>query len=310
MRSLSWVLLTILLAFPQLSNADATSVPGSANWYFYIDLAQMRSGGPGGAIYDWLRGEVFDEVNEESGLDVEKELNSVTSYSSAEDSGVLIMEGSFSQDTRDIVMAFIASGGDLKPLKSSGKTYYHFGGDETIDEDVSFDAGNVAFDIDSLGDEAWISMAIKNKVIVTSTESHMKSLLKNNGKLSGQRAVKGALLVLTAEKALLQAGVKADAIGADDWDSNILRNAEEIALLVAAKADKLAIEAKLITSEPEMAQSLASVARGLISLASFDDSMDAETASVLQGTKVQANGNSLTLSLAINADLVVSTLRD
>ena len=59
-----------------------------------------------------------------------------------------------------------------------------------------------------------------------------------------------------------------------------------------------------------MAESLASVARGLISLMSFDDELDAETAAVLQGTRVEATGNSLSLSLAVAPELIVKTLGD
>jgi len=119
--------------------------------------------------------------------------------------------------------------------------------------------------------------------------------------------------VLTAGKALLQAGMNSAALGADSdgdtgWESNILRNTEQVALLIAAAADKLAIEAKLITTEPDMAQSLASVVRGLISLLTFDDDMDAETAAVLRGTSVNANGNELVISMAIDPGLVVSNL--
>ena len=44
--------------------------------------------------------------------------------------------------------------------------------------------------------------------------------------------------------------------------------------MMAAAADKLALEATLMTTEPEMAESLASVVRGLISLMSFNDEMD------------------------------------
>ena len=72
--------------------------------------------------------------------------------------------------------------------------------------------------------------------------------------------------------------------------------------------DKLAIEAELITTDAEMAESLASVARGLISLVAFDDSMDAETMAVLQGTKIEAKGNTLNLSLAVDPALVVRTI--
>ena len=167
----------------------------------------------------------------------------------------------------------------------------------------------------ALVEESWISLDLKNKVILTASEEQMKAMLASGGKITGGGNHKGALLVLTAEKALLQAGMNSSALGEDDdgdsdWDSNILRNTEQVAILVAAVANKLAIEIELITTEPEMAESLASVARGLISLVSFDDSMDDDAIAVLQSTKVEAKGNSLSLSLAIDPSLVVATLRD
>lgn len=308
MRYLKILIVGLLLAVPVVAGADASSVPGSANWYFYIDLKQMRAGGAGAPVYNWLRDEVMREIQEDAGIDVDKEVDRVTSYSTGESGPVLIIDGKLSQETRDVIMAFVASGGDINPLKSGGKTYYHFGGDDSIEDDVVYDAGNIGISIDSLGKESWISMAVKNKVIITSTEGNMKALLENKGRVNGSRSVDGALMVLTAEKTLVQAGMKSGMLGEDDWDSNILRNTEQVAFLISAAANKLAIEAKLITTEAEMAESLASVARGLISLMSFDDEMDAETAAVLKGTRIEAKGNSLSLSLAVDPGLVVATL--
>ena len=142
------LLLLVMLAVPAVAVADARNVPGNANWYFYVDLEQMRSGGPGAAVYNWLRDEVMEDIEQDAGIDVEKEVDRITSYSSGDDGAVLVVDGKLSQETRDIIMAFIASGGDISPLKSSGKTYYHFGGDESIDEDVVYDAGNVDISID------------------------------------------------------------------------------------------------------------------------------------------------------------------
>ena len=83
-----------------------------------------------------------------------------------------------------------------------------------------------------------------------------------------------------------------------------------VACLVAAAANTLAVEVKLITTEPDMAQSLAAVVRGLISLVAFNDDMDPEMVALIQGTRVEADGRNLTLSLALDPDLVVSTLSD
>ena len=89
-----------------------------------------------------------------------------------------------------------------------------------------------------------------------------------------------------------------------------IRNAQKIAVLVAAAENKLAIEAKLVTTESDMAQSMASVVRGLIGLASFSDELDAEAIAVLQGTRVEVDGNELSISLAIDPALLVATISD
>ncbi len=315
MRTLNVLIVALLLTSPGTAVAAASDIPGTATWYFHIDLAEMKSADAGKGVYDWMSGEVFDDVKEETGVDIEGELDRVTAFSMEGQGPVFLFEGDISQVSRDRLMTFIAAEGDLKSLKSSGKSYYRFNGRDSDGESkkATTEDGNIEIQFESLEDESWISMDLKNKVIVTANEAQMKEMLKGGGKIAGSRGHKGALVVLTAEKTLLQAGMNSSALGGDDdsgWDSNILRNTEQVAFLVAAAANKLAIEAQFVTAEPEMAQSLASVARGLISLTAFSDDMEADAIAVLQGTKVEAKGNSLTISLAIDPELVVSTLND
>jgi len=312
MRLIKVLLLALLLTAPVVAAAAADDIPESAVWYFHIDLEQMRSDGPGKGVYDWLQEEALDDVRDDAGIDLDKELDRLTAFSMDGEGPVLVFEGDFSQETKDMVMAIVAADGNLEPKKASGKTYFHFQGTED-GENVSITNGSVDIDIDSLEEEAWVSFDLKNKLLITGKEEQMRAMLASNGKVPGSRSHKGALLVLTAEKTMLQAGMNSAAVGDDgdsDWDSNILRNTEQVAFLMAAAANKLALEAKLITTEPEMAQQLASVVRGLISLAAFSDEMDAEAIAMLQGTKVEASGNSLSISLAIDPNLVVQTLGD
>ncbi len=311
MRYFKILVVLALFAVPAVAAARNASVPDSAVWYFHIDFEEMRSEGPGKGIYSWLQEEAFAEVEAESGFKVDEELDRLTAFSLEGQGPVIVAEGKFRQETKDMIMTLIAAEGDLAPIKSSGKAYYHFGGVD--DGEIRSANGDVAINMDSLEDEAWVSMALRNKIIITGSEEQMKSLLASNGKIPGSRGHKGALLVLTAEKAMLQAGMNSAVIaddGESDWDSNILRNTEQVAFLMAAAANKLALEAELITSEPEMAESLASVVRGLISLAAFNDEMEPEAVAMLQGTKVKASGNSLSISLAIDPELAVRTLSE
>ena len=312
MRYLKILIVGLLLAVPTVAAAASDDIPESAVWYFHLDLEQMREEGPGRGVYDWLQIEALSEIKEEAGVDLDKELDRLTAFSLDGQGPILLFEGNISQETKDKIMTFVAAGGDLSPLKASGKTYYHFAGSEE-GEDVTYGNGDIEIDLEQLQEEAWLSLALKNKVLVTGSEEQMKSMLANGGKVAGSGSHKGALLVLSAEKTMLQAGMNSSAFADDgdsDWDSNILRNTEQVAFMMAAAANKLALEAKLITTEPEMAESLASVVRGLISLMAFNDEMDAEVVAMLQGTKVEAKGNSLSISLALAPELVVQTLSD
>lgn len=313
MRNFKILLVGLLLVFPGLAVADASNVPGAATWYFHVDLEQMRSEGAGKGLYDWMVDEVFAELKEDTGVDIEKELDRLTAYSLAGQGPVFLFEGNISQESKDRLMTIIAMEGDLEPSKSSGKSYYRLSGSDEHDRDLDFDGGNIEIQLEALEDESWISMALANKVLVTSSEEQMQALLKNGGNIAGKRSHNGALIVLTAEKALLQAGMDSAALGGDDdsgWDSNILRHTEQVAFLVAAAADKLAIEARLVTTEPDMAESLASVVRGLVSLVAFSDDLDDEVIAVLRGIKIKTDGRSLSISLAIDPDVIVAALSD
>jgi hypothetical protein len=308
MRLVKFLCVAMLLAVPLAAAADTKDIPGSAEWYLYVDLNKMKSEDAGKPVYDWLRDEVLTEVKDDVGIDIDKEINSLTAFSVTGEGPVIVIEGDFSTATRDKLMAFIAAGGDISPLKASGHSYYRLGDDEG---NVGVESAEVNITLDSLDDGAWISLDMKDRILITGAEEQMKKLLANKGRVPRPSKSKDTVLVLTAEKALIQAGMNTGALsddGGDDLDSKILRNTEQVAFLLAVAANKLAIEAELITSEPEMAESLASVARGLISLVAFDDSMDAEAVAVLQSTKIQAKGNSLNLSLAVDPSLVVRTI--
>jgi len=306
MPNLKLLAVIVFLGIPAITQADLGGIPDSATWYFHADFDAMRNGKAGRSIYDWLDAEVFEEIRSEIGIDFDKEAERLTAFSAADEGPVILFDGKISQDTRDKIVAIAAVDGELQTFKSSGKAYYFFdGGDDDAD------AGDIDIDIDSLKKEAYVSVALKNKVLITNTQDQMKALLANDGKIKSEKNDKGALFVLRAERSLIQAGVKAEEIDDDDgWDSNILKNTKQLAVLMADLGDKLGIEALLMTNEPEMANSLASIVRGLISLQAFNDEMDAEVAAILQSTKVDVSGSTLKLSLSLNPDTVVSALED
>ena len=307
MRKLTFFAVTLFFILVPAAQADVDGIPSSATWYFHADFDAMRDGKASRGVYDWLDAEVFEEVRSEIGIDFDQEARSLTAFSGAGAGPVIILDGKNSQDTKDKVLALAAIDGELETFKSSGKAYYFFDGEGGGEHDH----GNIDIDIDSLEKEAYVSVALKNKIVITNTQDQMKTLLANNGKIKSQKDNKNALFVLRAERSLIQAGVKADEMEEDsDWDSKILRNTKQVALLMADLGERLGIEAQLVANEPDMANSLASVVRGLIGLTAFSDEMDEDVAAILRSTTVDVAGSVLKLSLSLDPDTVVSALED
>ncbi len=307
MRKLTFFAVLIFFTLMPAAQADIDGIPSSATWYFHADFDAMRDGKASRGVYDWLDAEVFEEIRGEIGIDFDKEARSLTAFSGAGAGPVIILDGKISQDTKDKVLALAAIDGELQTFKSSGKAYYFFDGEGDDDHGN----GNIDIDIDSLEKEAYVSVALKNKILITNTQDQMKTLLANNGKTKSQKNDKNALFVLRAERSLIQAGVKADEMDDDaDWDSKILRNTKQVVLLMADLGDRLGIEAQLVANEPDMANSLASVVRGLIGLTAFNDEIDSDVAAILRSTTVGVAGSVLKLSLSLDPDTLVSALED
>lgn len=310
MRNFRHLLFPLLIAVPLASVAALTvdDLPATSQWYFHADFEQMRSSDAGRHLYGWLEDEVFEDVREDAGVDLNKEADSVTAFSAEGDGVVVIIDGSISQQTKDKVLAMGAAAKGFDQRKSDGHTYFYFK-DDSHNPDSDRHSNNVDIDIDSFDNGAYVSFAIDDKLLVTSSEKGMQALLAEGGEVAGSNGGSGALFVLTAERSFVQAGASAGDMGRSlDWDSNILRNAEHVALLIADKAGKIAIEAQLVTTESEMANSLASIVRGLISLQIFNDDMDPEIAQFLQNTSVDVDDNKLTISVALDPEAVVAAI--
>jgi len=308
MRIFRYVVILFLFVAPAASLAAVGpgDLPDASKWYFHADFKEMRSSEAGQHLYGWLQEEVFDDIREDVGVDLDKEADTLTAFSVADGQLVVVIDGRISQEMQDKVLAMGAVSGSLDKLGSGNKTFYHIN-----DDDIEVDGDNTSIEIDmeSFDDGAFFSFAVKNKLLVTATRKDMESLIANKGRVEASTSSKGALFVLSAERNLMQAGARAGDLGDDiGWDSNILRNTEQAALLIAEKAGKIAIEAQLVTAEKEMADSLASIVRGLISLQIFNDDMDPEVAEFLQNMTVEVEGNTLKVTVALDPEVMVAAI--
>ncbi len=307
MRFSKYWTLVLLLAVPGLATAElaASGLPATSTWYFHADFDEMRASDAGKPIYAWLQREVFTELHEEAGIDLDREADSIVAFSAEESGAVVVIQGDISQETRDKLLALAAGADEFDTLEHKGKTFYYAQGDKHAND------GDIK--VDSFENGVYFTFALTDRILATSSREQMQQLIDNKGKLPKRSTENGTLIVLTAEKSLIQAGIQADQIedqGDGGWQSNILKNTEQVAVMIADIAGKLAVETQLIATQPEMAESLASIVRGLLSLAMFSEDMDPEVAEFLQGTQVAVNGSSLSIKLALDPDSVTAALDD
>jgi hypothetical protein len=305
MSALRFALLSFLacLCSPSFAELSADSLPANTKWYLHADLEALRSAASGKPLYDWLDGEVFVEIHEEVGIDLGKEANAVTAFADAELGTIIIVDGPIAQETREKLLALAAADASLDMLKHDGKTYYH------VSETGAPRTGHGS--LDDLQESAYFTFDLKDKVVVASAESQIKAMLESGGRLPGNHGHRGALFVLTADRSFVQAGVRTGEIDDDDdWDSNILRNTEQFSILVSGQQDLLAVEAQLVSREPDMARSLGDIANGLLSLQTLNSDLDPELRELLRSTRVKVDDKVLSVNLVLDANRIVAMLED
>ena len=310
MRANCLIFVLLIFSMPLQSGAAVTvgDLPGDTIWYMHIDLEAMRSTESGGKIYVWFEDEIADEVSEEIGVDLNTEVNSITAYSDATHGTVVVVAGPLTKESQErlLALATVEAEGDIDLLEYKGMTYYHVGDedDENYRSDEPFE---------DLEDSAWFSFAVDDKAILASTEAQLKALLDSGGEIAGAGSHDGALFVLSADNTFLQAGMQADNMvmeDDDDWESNILRNTKQAALLIADKAGLIAIEAQLVSVDPKMAAAIGGIVNGLISLQAFNSELDPEIQELIRNTRVEVTDNTLSINTVIDPDIVAAVLSD
>jgi len=295
----------LLFSFPLHTGAavSADDLPGDTIWYMHADLKQLRATDSGARISDWIDAEVAVELEEEFGFDLNSEVNSITAYSDATNGTVILVDGPITKRSQEKLLALAVLESEIDTREYDGHTYY-------FASDGAASAGHDDDRFDDLDDAAYFSFAIEDKAIIASSENQLKALLDSGGKIVGSQSHDGALFVLTADVSFVQAGLRTNGLADDDgdWESNILRNTEQAALLIADKSGQIAIEAQLRSKDPKMAQSIGGIVNGLISLQAFNTELDSGLQGLIENTTVEVIENVLTINTVIDPELVISVL--
>lgn len=314
MTNLRLALAAFIISLPVAAVAAEITMDGLPDdtvWYLHADIEAMRASDSGGPIYAWFQDEVMVEINEEFGIDLNAEVNSITAFSESANGAIIIVEGPLSKKSQEKMLAIAVLESAVDTRLHNGMEYYFIGeGDEGSDGNEGRRNGRDYFD--DFEDVFYSSFAIDGKAIITSSEDQLRELLDNGGRIAGSGSHDGALFVMSADTSFVQAGLRTDSLADDDdgWNSNIIRNTRQAALLVSDSAGMIAVEAKLVSTDPMMAQAIGGIVNGLISLQAFNSELGPEIQSLIRMTKVAVNDNTLSISTVIDPDMVVTVLND
>lgn len=284
----------LILILPVLARAGLgpDELPVDTRWYLHADLVEMRDSEVGRELYGWLEKEVFRDLRDDLGIDLGAETDRVTLYSQGEEQAVVAIRGRFSDTTRTRVLALARAAADVGELTADGGKYYQLG----EMEDAQFDG--------------YFSFAVDGLLLFTSEAAAMEELLGNGGRVEQREMAGGTLLILTADRDLMQAGIRADATADDSFQSNILRHTREAAFVIADRDGLAAIDARVVATDPAMAASLGGIVGGLIGLQAMAASGEPALAELLGKTKVSVNGGILAISALVEPELVVRLLSE
>ena len=294
---------------PATADAQVGSgdLPDNTVWYVHADLKAMRESEGGSPVWDWFDGEVVVEIREDVGIDIGEEVDRITAFSDNDEGTVIVVEGPMSKSSRDKILALAAQEGPVDPREHRDREYYFFGDEDEIDNRADEP-------LEDLEDALFLSFAVAGKALITGTEAQMQALLDNDGRIAGSGSHDGALLVLSANKPLVQAGMHKDGLSdpddEDDWESKIVNNTEQGALLLADESGQLAIQAQIVSTDPKMAAAIGGIVNGLIALQAFNPDLGPELQGLMQNTKVNVDANNLSINMVIDPDLLVSVLDD
>ena len=254
--------------------------------------------------------EALEDIRNELGIDLRDEIQGVTVFGGKlpVNEGALVLHGSLNQDTQDAILAKLdLEGAEVSTAFAGGLAWYT----------VAENSGNITYteedgtvqDVDwGRSEKGYFSFGA-TQTLITHSDTLMQTFLDAGGYLGGfENSDPGALVVMQADRALIQGGANTTVDLGGPWDSSIMQNVDAIAVVVSELSGGLHISAELVASSPEVAMSVRNVAEGLVALKALDDSEEV-IGDVLRSVRFQNDGEILRVEVPVAADQV-EALRD
>ncbi len=299
----------------QAASVAQSDIPAGSNWYMHVNLELIQNSEAGRKLMLETVDKALADIEEELDVDISDEIQGITLFGvrlptsgNPEKDGAVILHGAISAATQDALLATLQrKGAEVSTLDSAGQVYYRI---TDGDGNVSFtdDQGHVK-EVSWGNREALYFSFGPTQALVTHNMEMMQDFLDAGGRFGGFENVDtDALVVLQADRALLQGGANTTAETGGDWDSSILKNVDAVALVIAEDNGGLRINAQLTANSPEIADNVRNIVEGLVALKALDES-DSDLGVILRQIRFESDGSVLHMSVPVTAEQI-EILRD
>jgi hypothetical protein len=293
------VTLVAVLVFPVVVAAaplDPKAVDADAKWLVHLDMeAMLDSSVVDKALDKWMEKEDgerhLDRVKEELGVDLRKDVKSVTLYNTgyAEHEAVAVVKATFDKSKLE---AKAQQAPDHKVEKV---------GDVELHTWTDKQHGNRTVAGAFVGDDAMVlgSSVDLTKQAIAVLQGDEDSLAGASSSLAG-KAADGAILV----------GRVVGLATADlPKKSELPKGVDEIAVAIGEHEGKSFLVGRVGTTSEESAKLVKDAIEGLRSMALLAHSQDEEAKTYLQGATIEQGGNAVEVEMRVSADDVWETLQ-
>lgn len=303
-------------AIAQAASLASSDLPAGSNWYVHINLDLVRNSEVGRQFVLETMDEALDEIQSELNIDIQNEIEGITIFGGElpvrgkrSNDGAVILHGAISEDTRAaLVPALEKKGANIRTAFVNGLTYYTI---ENEDGGTTYGDGSGQESEEEYWDDReviYFSFG-STQTLITSNLEMMQTFLAASGYLGGfERVDSDALLVLQADRALLQGGANTSVDIDVDWDSSVLKNVDSVAVVVAEEQGGVQIDAQLTANSAEVAMSVRNIVEGLVALKALSDS-DGVIGDVLRNVRFKNEGSVLNVSIPLSA-VQIESLKD
>lgn len=302
----------LTLSWAQAASITAADLPQGTNWYAHVNLELIENTEAGRTLMLETVDEALGEIEQELDVDIRAELEGVTLFGGElphhgdhTGDGAIILHGIISEHSRGRVLAALERHGAVVNSTGGGGLTFYTVTDDDGKLSYTDDEGNLR-ELDWHAPEAVHFSFGPTQTLVTQSLEVMQKFVDAGGYLGGfDSGDPGALLVLQADRALVQGGANTVFESGDDWDSSVLRNVDSVALLIAEDGGGLRISAQLSAASAEVAMSVRNIVEGLVALKALDES-DSVAGDILRAVRFENDGNVLRMEVPIAADQVAA----